>query len=128
MQDAAGHAVGEEQVAENMFAGVVDFAAGMVALEDGDSSSDAGYQATDEHEDGDDEVLGPRRDFSSSMASGTLCSDGSGLGSSDCGFGHRTVVSRLVQLAFYSDSWGDVFSFGRRRAISNRFQLAGVLV
>jgi hypothetical protein len=62
-QGAAGHGVGDEQVAENMGAGVVDFAAVMVP--DGDSSSDAGYQATDEHEDGDDEVLGPRRDFGS---------------------------------------------------------------
>jgi hypothetical protein len=46
-QGAAGHGVGDEQVAENMGAGVVDFAAVMVP--DGDSSSDAGYQATHEH-------------------------------------------------------------------------------
>ncbi|KAM0931938.1 hypothetical protein ACQ4PT_000025 [Festuca glaucescens] len=62
-EGAAGHAVGEEQVAENMGAGAVDFADVMVPLEDGDSSSEAGYQAIDEHEDGDDEVVGPRRGF-----------------------------------------------------------------
>ncbi|KAM0830185.1 hypothetical protein ACQ4PT_066373 [Festuca glaucescens] len=62
-EGAAGHAVGEEQVAENMGDGAVDFADVMVPLEDGDSSSEVGYQATDKHEDGDDEVVGPRRGF-----------------------------------------------------------------
>ncbi|KAM0931874.1 hypothetical protein ACQ4PT_000135 [Festuca glaucescens] len=42
-EGATGHAVGEEQVAENMGAGAVDFADVMVPLEDGDSSSEAGY-------------------------------------------------------------------------------------
>lgn len=47
----------DEQVVENMVAGVVDFAAVMVPLEDGDSNSGAGYHAIDEDEDGDDELL-----------------------------------------------------------------------
>jgi hypothetical protein len=43
-----------------MGAGGIELAAGLVQLEDGDSSSDAGYQGVDE---GDDEVLSHRRRF-----------------------------------------------------------------
>ena len=54
MQGAAGHAVGEEQSG-----GEHVCRRRRLCSRDGpgDSSSDAGYQATDEHEDGDDEVL-----------------------------------------------------------------------
>jgi hypothetical protein len=40
-----------------MGAGVVDFAAVMFPLKDGDSNSDAGYHIIDEDEHGDDELL-----------------------------------------------------------------------
>jgi hypothetical protein len=50
----------DEHVADSMGAGGVEVAAGQVPLEDGDSSSDAGYQGVDE---GGDEVLSHRRRF-----------------------------------------------------------------
>jgi hypothetical protein len=40
--------VGDEHVADNMDGGGVQIAARMVELEDGDSSSDTGFQAADE--------------------------------------------------------------------------------
>jgi hypothetical protein len=43
-----------------MGAGVRELAAGVVQLEDGDSSSDAGYQGVDE---GEDEVVSHRQRF-----------------------------------------------------------------
>jgi hypothetical protein len=58
VQIAPVNFVEDEHVADNMDGGGVQIAARMVELEDGDSSSDAGFQAADE---GDDEGLTNRR-------------------------------------------------------------------
>ncbi|XP_071676042.1 uncharacterized protein [Lolium perenne] len=71
----AGHVIEEEHVAENMGAGGVELAAVIVQLEDGNSSSYAGYQASTR--------CLATVNVLATKAFGASCCDASGLGSFD---------------------------------------------